>query len=618
MSNSIAIGIDLGTGNSCVSTIEGGKPTVIVNAEGGRTTPSVVDLHGEQPVIGAAANRQRVMHPESTIFNIKRFMGNKYEQCEKIISKVPYKVINVSGNPRIMIEENNKSYSPEEISSFILAKMKKTAEDYLGAEVKDAVITCPAWFDNSAREATKLAGELCGLNVLRIINEPTAAILASDLAKNMDSKESKIVLVADIGCGTTDFSVCEVSDGMVEVLASRGDVFLGGSDWDSEITNYIVSQFMQENGIDLSKDKLAMSRIIEASEKAKIELSTAPASEINLPYISARDGQPLHLIMNLTRAKMEQITMELVKRVIECGKASLEAAEISKSQLSCILLVGGQSRSLAIQEALKEEFGVILNKSVNPDEAVSIGAAIQANTLTGNTGTSDILLLDVTPLTLGIETLGGVMTPLVEANTTIPCSKSQIFSTASDNQDAVTINVLQGERPLASQNKSIGLFNLAGIAPAKKGIPQIEVKFDIDASGIVTVSATDKATGKAQSIRIEHNNTTLSKEEIERIKAEAQQHEEEDKKTRENLQNANKCEILIMQTETSLENFKDNPALTNEDKNTIQNLLDSLKKMKETNNYDDFEKVSQELLSKWNDISMRANRANNNQNQKPD
>lgn len=614
MSNSVAIGIDLGTGNSCVSTIEGGKPTVIVNAEGGRTTPSVVDLHGDSPIIGAAANRQRVMHPESTIFNIKRFMGNKYDQCEKIISKVPYKVINVSGNPRIMIENKNKSYSPEEISSFILAKMKKTAEDYLGTEIKDAVITCPAWFDNSAREATKLAGELCGLNVLRIINEPTAAILASDLANNMNTKESKIVLVADIGCGTTDFSVCEVSDGMVEVLASRGDVFLGGSDWDAEITNYIVSQFRQENGIDLSMDKLAMSRIIEASEKAKIELSTAPVSEINLPYISARDGQPLHLVMNLTRAKMEQITSELVKRVIECGKASLEAANITKSQLSCILLVGGQSRSLAIQEALGGEFGVTLNKSVNPDEAVSIGAAIQANTLAGNTGTNDILLLDVTPLTLGIETLGGVMTPLVEANTTIPCSKSQIFSTASDNQDAVTINVLQGERPLASQNKSIGVFNLTGIAPAKKGIPQIEVKFDIDASGIVTVSATDKATGKAQSIRIEHNNTTLSKEEIERIKNEAKQYEEEDKKTRENLQNANKCETLIMQTETSLENFKDNPALTEDDRTTIQKLLDGLKKMKETNNYDDFEKISQELLSKWNDISIRANQTNNNNN----
>lgn len=593
-----AIGIDLGTGNCCVSTIENGKPVVISNSEGSRTTPSVVCLKDGERKVGQSANRQRVVNPSETIYNIKRFMGNDYDACKEVISRVPYKVNNVGGKPRIEVE--GREYSPEEISSFILNKMKKTAEDYIGETVTDAVITCPAWFDNSAREATKLAGEMCGLNVLRIINEPTAAILASNIVTT--DKEKK-VMVADIGCGTTDFSVCDISNGVVEVLASKGDVFLGGSDFDNAIAEWIISEFKNENGIDLHNDKQALSRVIEAAEKAKIELSTSASSEINLPYITVKDGTPVHLAKTLTRAKLEQFTKDLVDKIIACGKKALEAAKINKNELDCILLVGGQSRSVAIQEALSKEFGTELNKSVNPDEAVAEGAAIQANTIVGGSNASDILLLDVTPLTLGIETMGGVMTTLVEANTTIPCTKEQVFTTAADNQTSVQIHVLQGERTMAKDNKSLGIFSLDGIMPARRGVPQVVVKFDLNADGILTVSATDKATGKEQHITIENNNS-LSQEEIERIKQEAKEHEVEDKKIKEQADKQNRCESLIYQTENSMKEY--DSKLSQEDKDFFNGKVEELNNMKKNSDYNNLSNVENDINNRWYGITSKA------------
>ena len=593
-----AIGIDLGTGNCCVSTIENGKPFVISNSEGSRTTPSVVCLKDGERKVGQAANRQRVVNPSETIYNIKRFMGNDYDACKEVISRVPYKVNNVGGKPRIEVE--GREYSPEEISSFILNKMKKTAEDYIGETVTDAVITCPAWFDNSAREATKLAGEMCGLNVLRIINEPTAAILASNIVTT--DKEKK-VMVADIGCGTTDFSVCDISDGVVEVLASKGDVFLGGSDFDNAIAEWIISEFKNENGIDLHNDKQALSRVIEAAEKAKIELSTSASSEINLPYITVKDGTPVHLVKTLTRAKLEQFTKDLVDKIIACGKKALEAAKINKNELDCILLVGGQSRSVAIQEALSKEFGTELNKSVNPDEAVAEGAAIQANTIVGGSNASDILLLDVTPLTLGIETMGGVMTTLVEANTTIPCTKEQVFTTAASNQTSVQIHVLQGERAMAKDNKSLGIFSLDGIMPARRGVPQVVVKFDLNADGILTVSATDKATGKEQHITIENKNS-LSQEEIERIKQEAKEHEAEDKKVKDQAEKQNRCESLIYQTEQGIKEHE--TMLNQEDKDFFNGKVEELNNMKKNSDYINLSNVENEINNRWYGITSKA------------
>ena len=593
-----AIGIDLGTGNCCVSTIENGKPVVISNSEGSRTTPSVVCLKDGERKVGQAANRQRVVNPSETIYNIKRFMGNDYDACKEVISRVPYKVNNVGGKPRVEVE--GREYSPEEISSFILNKMKKTAEDYIGETVTDAVITCPAWFDNSAREATKLAGEMCGLNVLRIINEPTAAILASNIVTT--DKEKK-VMVADIGCGTTDFSVCDISNGVVEVLASKGDVFLGGSDFDNAIAEWIISEFKNENGIDLHNDKQALSRVIEAAEKAKIELSTSASSEINLPYITVKDGTPVHLAKTLTRAKLEQFTKDLVDKIIACGKKALEAAKINKNELDCILLVGGQSRSVAIQEALSKEFGTELNKSVNPDEAVAEGAAIQANTIVGGSNASDILLLDVTPLTLGIETMGGVMTTLVEANTTIPCTKEQVFTTAASNQTSVQIHVLQGERAMAKDNKSLGIFSLDGIMPAPRGVPQIVVKFDLNADGILTVSATDKATGKEQHITIENKNS-LSQEEIERIKQEAKEHEAEDKKVKDQAEKQNRCESLIYQTEQGIKEHE--TMLNQEDKDFFNGKIEELNNMKKNSDYNNLSNVENEINNRWYGITSKA------------
>ena len=593
-----AIGIDLGTGFSAVAIVEAGKPVVITNSEGSRTTPSVVSLKDGERKVGESARRQRVVNPKETITTIKRFMGVEYNKCGDIIKNVPYEVVNSNGKPRVKVE--GREYSPEEISSFIINKMKRTAEDYLGEKVEDAVITVPAWFDNAARESTKLAGEMCGLNVLRVINEPTAAILASEIDTKSGDKK---VLVADIGSGTTDFSVCELSEGITEVLASHGDVFLGGTDFDNSLADWLIEQFKEEHNVDLKKDSQALQRILEAAEKAKIELSSTASTEINLPYITAIDGNPIHLIKTVTKAKFEQLTSHLVDKIIACGVEAMKQAGVEYNELDCILLVGGQSRSNAIQEALTKTFGATLNKSVNPDEAVAIGAAIQANTLVGGEGAGEMLLLDVTPLTLGIETMGGVMTPLVEANTTIPTKKTQIFSTAVDNQPAVTINVLQGERPLARDNKSIGLFNLDGIAPARRGVPQIEVTFDIDANGIVTVSAMDKATNKEQHITIENKNS-LSQEEIDRIKREAEAHAEEDKKTKEKLETANKCESLIYSTERMIEDMKDN--VTEDDKTFFNEQMNKLKEMKEKDDYTGFDDVEKEVQQRWYAISAKA------------
>lgn len=605
MSNKV-IGIDLGTSTSSVAVIENGKATIVANAEGTRTTPSVVSLKDGDRKVGATANRQRVVNPKETISLIKRFMGSNYDACKNIIDKVTYKVINKNGQPRIVVD--GREYSPEEISSFILTKMKQTAEDYLGETVDKAVITCPAWFDSAAREATKLAGEMCGLEVLRVINEPTAAILSS----NIDTTSGdKTVLVADIGGGTTDFSVCVLSDGLVEVLASKGDVFLGGSDFDNAIADWMVASFKEENGVDISTDAQAMQRVLEAAEKAKVELSTVSASEINLPYIAIKDGVPAHLIMTLTKAKMEQLTSHLVDRIVACGVEAMKEAKVNNNDLHSVLLVGGQSRSTAIQTALQETFNAPLNKSVNPDEAVALGAAVQANIIVGGDGASDILLLDVTPLTLGIETLGGVMTPLVEANTTIPCRKSQIFSTAMDSQPSVTINVLQGERPMAKDNKSLGLFNLDGIAPAPKGVPQIEVSFDISADGILSVSAVDKATGKEQTIRIESKNS-LSQEEIDRIKTEAEEHKAEDERTRKELEKMNKCEGLIYQTEKTMDSFKDKPEiLTESDTSYFNEKLTELKKMQTEKDFTNLKNLEEELNKRWYEVSARAYGQNN-------
>ena len=544
------IGIDLGTTNSCVAVFEGNEPVVIANSEGKRTTPSIVGFvkDGERKV-GDPAKRQAITNPKNTVFSIKRFMGETYEQCSKEVTRVPYTVANEGGYPRVDID--GRKYTPQEISAMVLQKMKKTAEDYLGQEVTDAVITVPAYFSDSQRQATKEAGQIAGLNVRRIVNEPTAAALAYGVDKaNKDMK----IAVFDLGGGTFDISILEFGGGVFEVLSTNGDTHLGGDDFDQVIIDWLIQGFKADEGIDLSKDPMAMQRLKEAAEKAKIELSSTTSTEINLPYISAEGGVPKHLVKTLTRSQFEQLAHNLIQACLVPCQNAMRDAKLQTSDIDEVILVGGSSRIPAVQTLVKNYFGKEPSKGVNPDEVVAVGASIQGAILNKESGVGDIVLLDVTPLTLGIETMGGVMTKLIDANTTIPAKKSETFSTAVDNQTAVTIHVLQGERPMAAQNKSIGQFNLEGIAPARRGVPQIEVTFDIDANGILNVSAKDKATGKEQAIRIEAS-SGLSKEEIDRMKAEAEQNAASDKAEREKIDKLNQADSMIFTTENFL---KDN------------------------------------------------------------
>ena len=548
------IGIDLGTTNSCVAVFEGNEPVVIANSEGKRTTPSVVAfVDGGERKVGDPAKRQAITNPKRTIYSIKRFMGENWSQVQKEVSRVPYPVVNDNNLPRVDVD--GRHYTPQEISAMILQKMKKTAEDYLGQEVTEAVITVPAYFSDSQRQATKEAGQIAGLDVKRIVNEPTAAALAYGIDKaNKDMK----VAVFDLGGGTFDISILEFGGGVFEVLSTNGDTHLGGDDFDQAIINWLVQEFKNDEGADLTSDPMAMQRLKEAAEKAKIELSSSTSTEINLPYIMPVGGVPKHLVKTLTRAKFEQLCHDLIQACLEPCKKAVSDAGLSTSDIDEVILVGvgGSSRIPAVQQLVQDYFGKVPSKGVNPDEVVAVGAAIQGAVLNKEAGVGNIVLLDVTPLTLGIETMGGVMTKLIDANTTIPCKKSEIFSTAADNQTEVTIHVLQGERPMAAQNKSIGQFNLTGIAPARRGVPQIEVTFDIDANGILKVSAKDKATGKEQAIRIEAS-SGLSKEEIERMKAEATANAEADKKEREKVDKLNQADSMIFTTENQLKDLGD-------------------------------------------------------------
>ena len=570
------IGIDLGTTNSCVSVFEGNEPVVIANSEGKRTTPSVVGFvkDGERKV-GDPAKRQAITNPKNTVFSIKRFMGETYDQVQKEIARVPYTVVKGDNNtPRVDIE--GRKYTPQEISAIILQKMKKTAEDYLGQEVTEAVITVPAYFSDSQRQATKEAGQIAGLDVKRIVNEPTAAALAYGIDKaNKDMK----IAVFDLGGGTFDISILEFGGGVFEVLSTNGDTHLGGDDFDQVIIDWLVSDFKSNEGVDLSLDPMAMQRLKEAAEKAKIELSSSSSTEINLPYITAAGGVPKHLVTTLTRAKFESLAHNLIQACLAPCQAAIKDAGISTSDIDEVILVGGSSRIPAVQQLVENYFGKAPSKGVNPDEVVAVGASIQGAILNKEEGVGDIVLLDVTPLNVGIETLGQVMTTMIESNTTIPCKKTEVFSTAADNQTEVTIRVLQGNRPMANQNKQIGIFNLTGIAPARRGVPQIEVSFDIDANGILKVSAKDKATGKEQEIRIEAS-SGLSKEEIERMKAEAEANADADKKERERIDKVNQADSMIFQTENFLNDNKDKiPA---DDKPAIDSAIEALKKAKDS------------------------------------
>lgn len=564
------IGIDLGTTNSCVAVFEGNEPVVITNSEGKRTTPSVVGFvkDGERKV-GDPAKRQAITNPKNTVYSIKRFMGETSAQCRKEVERVPFTVVDEAGYPRVDIE--GRKYTPQEISAMVLQKMKKTAEDYLGQEVTDAVITVPAYFSDSQRQATKEAGQIAGLNVQRIVNEPTAAALAYGVDKaNKDMK----IAVFDLGGGTFDISILEFGGGVFEVLSTNGDTHLGGDDFDQVIIDWLIQGFKADEGIDLSKDPMAMQRLKEAAEKAKIELSSTTTTEINLPYISAEGGVPKHLVKSLTRSQFEQLAHELIQACLVPCQNAMRDAGLQTSEIDEVILVGGSSRIPAVQTLVKNYFGKEPSKGVNPDEVVAVGASIQGAILNKESGVGDIVLLDVTPLTLGIETMGGVMTKLIEANTTIPCKKSEVFSTAVDNQTEVTVHVLQGERPMAAQNKSIGQFNLTGIAPARRGVPQIEVTFDIDANGILKVSAKDKATGKEQAIRIEAS-SGLSKEEIDRMKAEAEQNAAADKAERERVDKLNQADSMIFTTENFLKDNGDKiPA---DQKPAIESALQQLK-----------------------------------------
>ncbi len=595
------IGIDLGTTNSCVAVMEGNEPVVIPNSEGHRTTPSVVAFteNGERK-IGEPAKRQAITNSKRTVFSIKRFMGETYDRVLKEIERVPYKVVRGDNNmPRIVID--NRQYSPQEISAMILQKMKKTAEDYLGQEVTEAVITVPAYFSDSQRQATKEAGEIAGLKVRRIINEPTAAALAYGLDKK--HKDLKVA-VYDLGGGTFDISILELGEGVFEVKSTNGDTHLGGDDFDHEIINWLADEFQKEEGIDLRKDPMALQRLKEAAEKAKIELSSSLETEINLPYIMPVDGIPKHLVKKLTRSKLEQLIDYLVQRTVEPCQKALRDAGLKPSDINEVILVGGSTRIPMVQKLVENIFGRTPSKGVNPDEVVAVGAAIQGGVLTGEV--KDVLLLDVTPLSLGIETLGGVMTKLIEANTTIPTRKSEIFSTAADNQTSVEIHVLQGERPLAKDNKTIGRFFLDGLPPAPRGIPQIEVTFDIDANGILNVSAKDKATGKSQQIRIEAS-TGLTEEEIKRMKAEAEANAEADRRAKEEIEKVNQADNLIFQTEKQLKEYGDKiPA---DKKANIENALNELKEAHKQRNIAAIDSAMARMNQAWQAASEEMYKA---------
>ena len=588
------IGIDLGTSNSVVSVMQGGEIVVIPNSEGNKTTPSVVGFVGSERKVGDAARRQAVTNAKNTVYFIKRFMGKTFEESKDDITKVPYEVVNVNNVPCVKIED--RTYTPQEISAIILQKMKKTAEDYLGVDVTKCVVSVPAHFDDRARQATLESGTIAGLEIIRLVNEPTAAIL-STYNQNTNITDQKVV-VYDLGGGTMDCSVVDVSDGVYEVLSSKGNLYLGGLDFNNEIINYLVSEFKAKENVDLTKDVMAFQRLNEAAEKAKIELSSSAQTEINLPYITVKDNVPLHLLQTLSKAKFEQLIAKYIDKTIDCCKEALSDAKLKISQIDQVVLVGGSSRIPAVQEAVEKFFGKKPNKSLNPDLAISHGASVQASILSGDN--KDVLLLDIVSLSFGLETSGGVMTKLIEANTTIPTRKNNFFSTASDNQNSVEINVIQGERPLAKDCRSLGRFHLDGIMPAPRGVPQIEVTFDVDANGILTVTAKDKGTGKENNIRIE-NGSNLTKEEIERMKQEAAENEAADKAELDRVVKLNNADALVFHTEKQIKEFDEK--LTEQNKADLKAALENLKTAHEAKNLEDVDQYTTALNELWHPIA---------------